>query len=238
MSTPFRAVILAGGRGTRLRPYTVTLPKPLVPVGDEPILDIVMRQLKAAGVERVTLAVSHLAELLMAYFGEGARLGLPIDYSREPQPLGTVGPLRLIPDLPSTFLVMNGDILTDLDFRGFWERHNASGAIASVGTVDRTTTLDYGVMHVGADGVLTAFQEKPTLTHSVSMGVYAFSREVLRFVPADQPFGFDNLMLTLLAHGERVRCEPHAGRWLDIGRPDDYEAAQRLSLDGRLPSPA
>jgi NDP-sugar pyrophosphorylase family protein len=232
--TSFRAVILAGGRGTRLRPYTVTLPKPLVPVGDEPILDIVMRQLKAAGVARVTLAVSHLAELLMAYFGEGARVGLAIDYSRETTPLGTVGPLRLIADLPPTFLVMNGDILTDLDFNAFWQRHNASGAIASVGTVDRTSTLDYGVMEVGADGTLTGFREKPEVKHSVSMGVYAFSREILRFVPADTPFGFDNLMLTLLAHGERVRCERHAGRWLDIGRPDDYEAAQRLAVDGRL----
>lgn len=240
MGEGFRAIILAGGRGTRLRPYTITLPKPLVPVAERPILEIVVDQLKAAGVGRVTLAVSHQAELLMAYFGDGRRLGVPIDYSREERPLGTIGPLRLIPDLPDSFLVMNGDILTDLDYQAFWNDHVASGALASVCTYRRSVRLDFGVMEVDPDGALSGFREKPDVVHCVSMGIYAYRREVLRYVPEGRPFGFDELMQALLQAGETVRCPFHDARWLDIGRPDDYERAQHLMedetfLSGALP---
>jgi NDP-mannose synthase len=240
MAEGFRAIILAGGRGTRLRPYTITLPKPLVPVAERPILEIVVDQLKAAGVGRVTLAVSHQAELLMAYFGDGRRLGVPIDYSREAQPLGTIGPLHLIRDLPESFLVMNGDILTDLDYRAFWEEHLAAGALATVCTYRRAIHLDFGVMEVAPDGTLEDFREKPDVVHCVSMGIYAFRREVLHHVPPGRPFGFDELMQALLRAGETVRCRFHDARWLDIGRPDDYERAQHLMeeagfLQGALP---
>ena len=235
-----RAIILAGGRGTRLRPYTVSLPKPLVPIGERPILEIVLRQLRDAGCTRATLAVNHMAHLLMSYFGDGARYDLPLDYSLEAQPLGTIGPLRLIPDLPDNFLVMNGDILTDLDYRAFFEAHQSSGALASVCTFRRVLKIDFGVLEVNADGDLSGFREKPRIEHAVSMGIYAFSRRILEFVPDGEPFGFDQLMLRFLAEGVRVRCPVHWGQWLDIGRPDDYERAQTMNLDGDavdVPSP-
>lgn len=228
MRQPMRAIILAGGKGTRLRPYTITLPKPLVPVGDQAILEIVVRQLQVAGVGRITLAVSHMAELLSAFFGDGNRFGLKIDYSRESVPLGTMGPLRLISDLPENFLVMNGDILTDLDFAKFWDEHERSGAIASVCCYQRTVKVDFGVLDVSPEDFLVGFREKPPLTHHVSMGIYAFRREVLEHIPEGKPFGFDDLMLRLLEREVPVRCHRHSGQWLDIGRPDDYERAQLL----------
>jgi NDP-sugar pyrophosphorylase family protein len=141
-----RAIILAGGKGTRLRPYTLALPKPLVPVGDRAILDIVLTQLARAGVRHVTMAVSHLAHLIMAYFGDGQRWGLKIDYSLEDKPLSTIAPLKLIGDLPEHFLVMNGDILTDLDFAALYARHVAGGADITVATFQRDSRIDFGVL--------------------------------------------------------------------------------------------
>jgi NDP-sugar pyrophosphorylase family protein len=227
----FHAVILAGGKGTRLRPYTVTLPKPLVPVGDRPVLEIILGQLRAAGVRRVTLAVNHLAELLRAYFGDGRKFGLAIDYSLEQEPLGTIGPLRMVPDLAPQFLVMNGDVLTDLDYRSFFEQHVRWGGEATVCAYQRHVQLDFGILTIH-DGHLTGFQEKPRVDHYVSMGVYAFNRSVLAHVPERGPFGFDQLMLKLLEKGVAVRCYRHSGQWLDIGRPGDYERAQEFNLDG------
>lgn len=228
MSDNVRAILLAGGRGTRLRPYTVTLPKPLVPVGDQAILEIVIRQLKQAGIGRITLAVNHMAELMRAFFGDGARYGLKIDYSLEQTPLGTMGPLRIVPDLPESFIVMNGDILTDLDYRDFWNRHLQSGAMASVCCFRRTVKMDFGVLDLSPDNRLIGFREKPQLAQVVSMGIYAFRREVLDYIPNDRPFGFDELMLELLAKKIPVQCHEHTGQWLDIGRPEDYERAQTL----------
>src|SRR6266545_3546067 len=191
-----RAVILAGGRGTRLLPYTVTLPKPLVPVGDWPVMEIVIRQLARAGFARITLAVNHQAELIRAYFGDGAKWSVAIDYSLETTPLGTMGPLRLIRDLPQHFLVMNRDIL-----------------------------IDVGVLDVDGTNVLTGFHEKPKIPYLVSMGVYCVARDVLAWVPDGRAFGFDQLMLALLADGRKVQVAPYAGFWLDIGRPSDYQFA-------------
>jgi len=233
MKEEFRAIVLAGGEGTRLRPYTVSLPKPLVPVGDRPIMEIVLAQLKEAGVTRVTLAVNHLAELLRAYFGDGSRFGIPIDYSLEGEPLGTIGPLRLIPDLPDSFLVMNGDVLTDLDYRGFWESHKDSTALASICAYSRVSKIDLGVLDVSSEGRLVGFREKPEIMHLVSMGIYAFRREILDYVPINRSFGFDELMLSLIRHQVEVRCYFHDGQWLDIGRPDDYERAQHMIGDSR-----
>jgi NDP-mannose synthase len=237
MKEEFRAIILAGGKGTRLRPYTVSLPKPLVPVGDRPILEIVLAQLKEAGVTRVTMAVNHLAELLMAYFGDGSKFGISIDYSWEAQPLSTIGPLKLIPDLPESFLVMNGDVLTDLNYRAFWEDHKNSTSLASICAYRRKMTVNFGLLDVSSDGSLTGFQEKPELIHYVSMGIYAFRREVLEYVPSGRPFGFDDMMFSLLENRIPVRCHFHSGRWLDIGRPDDYERAQNLLTDDEVVGP-
>lgn len=228
------AVILAGGKGTRLRPYTTTLPKPLVPVGDRPILEIVLAQLRAAGVRKVTMAVNHLADLIMAFFGDGRKFGLEIAYSMEDQPLGTVGPLRLLRGLPERFLVMNGDVLTDLDYAALYRAHGDSGAPLTIATYQRDTRIDFGVLDVdGATRRITGFREKPTYHFDVSMGVYVFSRDVLDVVPADRPYGLDQLVLDLLARGTAVNAFPFGGYWLDIGRPDDFDRANQ-EIEGLL----
>jgi NDP-sugar pyrophosphorylase family protein len=220
-----RAVILAGGKGTRLRPYTTHIPKPIVPIGDMAIMEVVLRQLAASGCDHVTVAVNHMAQLIMAYYGDGAKWGLKIDYSIEDAPLGTVGPLRLIEDLPDDFMVANGDILTDLDFEAFFQAHLASQAVATIATYQRSVKVDFGVLKYDKDHRIVEFYEKPTEHFCVSMGVYAFSRSILELVPADRPFGFDNLMLSLIERGRDVRAYPFRGYWLDIGRPEDYDRA-------------
>jgi len=212
-----RAVILAGGQGTRLRPYTTVLPKPLMPVGDMPILEIVLRQLKRAGFSQVTLAVSYLGELIQAYCGDGSRFGLRIDYSRELQSLSTAGPLRLIPGLDDTFLVMNGDLLTTLDYRKLFEHHRASGAAATIAMHRRSVKIDFGVVETGAGGELERYIEKPEYHYSVSMGINILEPVAL---------GMPDLMLRLKAAGHRVATYEAPCRWLDIGRVDDYAKAQ------------
>lgn len=217
-----QAIILAGGKGRRLLPYTTVLPKPLMPIGDYPIIEVILRQLKRCGFTRVSISTGYLHELLHAYLDSNKTLGLKLEYSHEEIPLGTIGPLRLIENLEDTFLVMNGDILTDLDYRKLIESHKKRGAIATVATYQRDVNIDFGVLERDSDNKIVAFREKPTYHFDVSMGVYVFSRKILDYVPPDTPFGFDQLMYALIAKNERVYSYPHAGYWLDIGRPDDY----------------
>jgi NDP-sugar pyrophosphorylase family protein len=231
-----RAVILAGGMGTRLRPYTVVLPKPLMPIGEYPILEVVVRQLARHGFDHITLAVNHQAELIKAFFGAGEKWRVRIDYSLEDRPLGTMGPLRLIPDLPEHFLVMNGDVLTDLDFAGFYDRHATEEALFSISSHRREHRIDYGVLEVGADGTLGGFLEKPTAKYEVSMGIYMVSRKILDYLPEARAYGFDSLMLDLLRDRKAVCVRSFDGYWLDIGRPDDYMQAidEFASMKSRL----
>ena len=220
-----RAVILAGGRGTRLRPYTVVLPKPLMPIGEFPILEVIVRQLAAAGFDHVTMAVNHQAELIKAFFQDGAKWRMRIDYSLEDKPLGTMGPLRLIGALPEHFLVMNGDVLTDLDFARLFEDHVRSGALFTISSSVRDEIIDYGVLDTDGNGRLIGFREKPRSRYEVSMGVYVLNARVLDYIPQDRLYGFDHLMLDLIAAKEPVVVRPFTGYWLDIGRPDDYARA-------------
>jgi NDP-sugar pyrophosphorylase family protein len=220
-----RAVILAGGLGTRLRPYTVAIPKPLMPLGQYPILEVIIRQLRAEGFGHITLAVNHQADLFRAFFGDGSKWGLQIDYSLETKPLSTMGPLKLIPDLPEHFLVMNGDILSDVPYGRFLEQHAAADRLFTISASRRVQRIDYGVLQVDGENRLAGFEEKPSIPFLVSMGVYAVSRRVLDAIPPDQPFGFDHLVLGYLRSGDSVSTVPHDGYWLDIGRPDDYERA-------------
>ena len=215
------AVILAGGQGKRLRPYTVVLPKPLMPIGEYPILEVIIRQLVIQGFTHITLAVNHQAELIKAFFGDGSKWGITIAYSLEDQPLGTMGPLKLIADLPENFLVMNGDILTDLVYADFYNKHVQQGSIFTISSHLREEMIDYGVLQTEA-GKLTGFKEKPKNTYEVSMGIYMLNKRVLPFIPNDTPYGFDQLMLALLAKKEPVAVNTFTGLWLDIGRPDDY----------------
>lgn len=220
-----QAVLLAGGRGTRLRPYTTVFPKPLVPVGERPISEIIVRQLAAAGVTRIVFTVSHLAGLIEAYFGDGRRWGVEITYSREDEPLGTVGPLGVLDGLDEHFLVMNGDVLTDLDYAELMRVHRARGAIATVTTHRKAVPISLGVLEVSPDDALVDYIEKPTLHYRVSTGIYAVDRRVLEHVPRGRRMDFPDLMRALVARGERVHCYDFGGRWLDIGRVEDYEDA-------------
>lgn len=220
-----KAVILAGGKGRRLAPYTTVFPKPLMPIGDIPILEVVVRQLKHAGFDEIAVAVGYLAELLMAYFGDGSKWGLRIRYSREEQPLGTAGPLRLVQGLDETFLAMNGDLLTNLDFRAMWEYHRSRGAIATMATFRRDVKIDLGVLDVDEGQWVRGYTEKPTFHYLVSTGIYLFEPAVLEYIPPGERLDMPDLVLRLLAAGQRVSSYPFQGMWLDIGRPDDYERA-------------
>lgn len=220
-----RAVILAGGKGTRLRPYTVVLPKPLMPIGEFPIIEVIIRQLIQHGFDHVTLAVNHQAEIIKAFFSDTSRFDIKIDYSLETTPLGTMGPLQNIDDLPENFLVMNGDILTDLDYTGFHDTHAGNKEIFSISSHNRVQKIDYGTLEFSNDGYLTDFKEKPKLSYQVSMGIYMLNRSVLEYIPEGKQYGFDQLMLDLMSSGKQPKVQQFDGYWLDIGRPDDYMLA-------------
>lgn len=220
------AVILAGGRGVRLRPYTTSLPKPLMPIGDEfSILDIVLTQLAQRGFESATLAIGYLGNLIRSYVGDGSRWGMSVDYATENSPLGTIGPvLQILDRLPAHFLVMNGDVLTDLDYADLLTQHVNDSAPLTVATYQREVKIDFGVL-AAEDKRIVDFTEKPTLTYRVSMGVYGMSRRTLENYPSGVPLGFDELVLDLLASNRPPREFSFDGYWLDIGRPDDYDRA-------------
>jgi NDP-sugar pyrophosphorylase family protein len=220
-----RAVILAGGKGTRLAPYTTVLPKPLMPIGEMPILEIVIRQLERHGFDDLTLAVGYLAELLMAYCGDGSKFNVKLGYSREEQPLGTAGPIALVPELNDTFLVMNGDLLTSLDYTDMLKYHRERGALASIACYQRDVKIDLGVIEVDSDNWVAEYIEKPTYHYSVSMGIYLFEPEILNYIPRNQRLELPELVTKLMGQGQRVNVYQFDGYWLDIGRPDDYEKA-------------
>lgn len=220
-----RAIILAGGRGRRLEPYTSVLPKPLMPVGDRAIVEITVDRLVASGVSDITLCVGYLAHLIEALLNGRPRTAR-LTYVHETAPLGTAGPLRLVSGLNGTFLVMNGDLLTDLDFRELVELHRRAGNVVTIATHERKNVVDYGVLHVesGESPRLVRYDEKPESSLTVSMGIYVMEPEVLRYIPDDY-FDFPELVQVLLENDLQVGTLPFSGFWLDIGRRDDYEQA-------------
>ena len=225
-----RAIILAGGRGTRLRPFTASFPKPLVPVGDTPVVELLIRSLLRHGIYDVTLSLGHLAELVQAYFQHRQRLltKLNLTYVLEEQPSGTAGSLALVEGLNDTFLVMNGDLLTDLNFNNLVRFHREHGAALTIATRRRNVKIDFGVLKLDDSGQITDYVEKPEHFYDVSMGVYVYEPSVLRYIVAGEYLDFPDLVLRLLANGERVRAYVTDCLWLDIGRPDDYERAQEM----------
>tara|TARA_Y100001968_G_scaffold23931_1_gene18773 strand:+ start:613 stop:1320 length:708 start_codon:yes stop_codon:yes gene_type:complete len=219
-----RAIILAGGKGSRLRPYTIVLPKPLMPIGEYPILEVVVKQLINNGFDHISMAVNHQASLIRTFFGSGKKWSINIDYFEEQEPLGTMGPLANIDNLPDNFLVMNGDILTDLNFGKFYKDHVNKNSIFTICSKERSQKIDYGVLERNDEGYLTSFKEKPELDYLVSMGIYMINKKVLEMIPKSF-YGFDSLMLDLLKKNAKINIKKFSGYWLDIGRPDDYEKA-------------
>ncbi len=220
-----RAIILAGGKGARLAPYTTILPKPLMPIGDMSIIEVVIRQLAHYGIHDLTLAVGYLAELLMAYCGDGSKFNSKINYSREEQPLGTAGPLTLIPDLNETFFMMNGDLLTSIDYKAMLQYHRERGALATIACHKRDAKIDFGVIELTEDNWISNYIEKPVYHYSVSMGIYIFEPAILNYIPRGQYLDLPDLIKKLLAEGQKVNVYNFDGYWLDIGRHDDYEKA-------------
>jgi NDP-sugar pyrophosphorylase family protein len=220
-----KAVVLAGGKGTRLAPYTKVLPKPLMPIGDMPILEVLLRQMKAAGIHKVILTVGHLSELLRAFFQDGRQLGMEIDYSYEQCPLGTAGPLALIDGLEDTFLVANGDVLTTLPLRDLINFHCEQHATATIAVHHRQVKVDLGVIQWDSAARLNGYIEKPTYDYCVSMGIYIFEPHVITYIPRGEYLDFPDLVKKMIAAGEKVVGYEYDGYWQDLGRPDDYERA-------------
>lgn len=220
-----KAVVLAGGKGTRLAPYTKILPKPLMPIGDMPILEVILRQMKTAGIGKVILTVGHLSELLRAFFQEGHQWGLQIEYSYEKSPLGTAGPLALINDLDDAFLVSNGDVLTTMHFRDLINFHKENQATATIAVHHRKVKIDLGVIQWDGSPKINGYIEKPSYDYCVSMGIYVFEPRILEYIPRGQYLDFPDLVLKLIAAGEKVIGYEYEGYWQDLGRPDDYETA-------------
>jgi NDP-sugar pyrophosphorylase family protein len=222
-----KAIILAGGKGTRLAPYTKILPKPLMPIGDMPILEVLLRQIKCAGIDQVVITVGHLAGLLRAFFQDGSKLGMRITYSLEDKPLGTSGPLSLVTGLDQTFLVTNGDVLTTLNMRDLIRFHAKQKATATIAVHCRKVDIDFGVVQCDEDNRMIGYLEKPSIEYMVSMGIYVFEPKVLSYIPRGQYLDLPDLVRKMIAAGEKVVSYPYKGYWQDLGRPDDYERATR-----------
>ena len=223
-----KAVIQAGGKGTRLRPYTLILPKPLMPVGNLPVIELLLKWLRRNGIREVFITTGYLGHLLKSLCGDGAQWDMSIKYSEEPEPLGTVGALNLVRDgLDETFLVLNGDLLTDLDLRAFIQYHRRHGDALTVGVTEKPVKVDLGVIDTEGDRI-SGFREKPTFSYDVSMGIYCMEPDVLEFIPKGMPFGFDDLMYRMLDQNKPVRVFRHKGLWVDVGRPEDFQKAQEL----------
>lgn len=220
-----QAVLLAGGKGTRLQPFTATFPKPLVPLGDTPVIELLVKQLAHHGVTHLTVVTGHLAELIRTFLGAGERFGVQIDYYKEEMPLDTAGCLGVLPRFTEPFLVMNGDLLTTLDFSQMMADHQRRDAIATIATYPRQVKVDLGVVRLGEDGALVDYIEKPTYDFLVSMGVYCFRPEVADYVEPGERLSMPSLILRLRDAGEHVHGHRQDCYWLDIGRPDDYARA-------------
>jgi NDP-mannose synthase len=231
-----KAVIQCGGKGTRLRPYTMILPKPLMPVGSRPVLELLLKWLRRNDAREVYITTGYLGHLIRSFCGDGHQWDTRITYTEESEPLGTIGPLSLLRDeLDEPFLVLNGDVLTDLSLGAFAAYHQQHGGLVTVATTTRKSKMDFGIIEQG-DGRITQFREKPVYSHLVSMGIYCMQPKVLDYIPQGVPFGFDDLILCLLSRGLPAFTFGHNGMWMDIGRVEDFQSAQELAWDDQLPA--
>jgi len=221
-----KIVILAGGKGRRLKPYTTSFPKPLMPVGDKPILEILVRQMASYDQKDIILAVGHLAELIMSFLGDGIQYGVKIKYSREDEPLGTIGPLSLIRDeLKETFLVINGDTLTDLNYSKLLNSHKNSKCISTIALTKREIEIDFGVPTLNEKSMIVKYDEKPKISYNVGTGICVFEPEIFQYIKFRERIDLPDLLNKIFAAGENINSYIHEGYWFDIGRPADYEVA-------------
>jgi NDP-sugar pyrophosphorylase family protein len=221
-----QAVILAGGLGTRLRPYTTVIPKPLVPVGDRPVVEHIVHALARSGAHRIDFCVSHLGELIQLYFSQMVTPdGIQLAFHWEDEPLGTAGALRVIPDLDDTFIAMNGDVLTNLDYRALVDYHRERDAILTIAMQTKAVQVELGVIKQ-VEGFVNDYVEKPLLDYHVSMGIYVYERRALDYLPHG-PCQFPDLVLRLIAGGERVAAYLTDADWFDIGTVEEYERASK-----------
>ena len=221
-----KAVILAGGKGKRLAPFTVTIPKPLVPVGEKAILEIIVNQLREANIKKLKFAVGYLAELIEAYFGDGSKFGVSIEYSREDKPLGTAGPVRLLVGEKEDFLVMNGDVLADMKFEEFLNFHKRSGSIATICCYEKTSRSSLGIVETDNNGFLKDYREKPVTTNLVSTGIYCFKPPVAEHIKEGECIDLPDLMRRLIDSGEKIGVYLMKDEWFDIGTFEDHAKAQ------------
>ena len=223
-----KAVIQAGGKGTRLRPYTMVMPKPMMPVGEQPVIEVLLKWLRRWDIKETFITTGYLGHLIKALCSDGKQWDMDIKYSEEHEPLGTIGPLCKIQEyLTETFLVLNGDLITDLDLRDFTEFHKQNKGMVTIAVTNQVINIDFGVLE-DDDCRVTGFREKPKLTFQVSMGIYCMEPQVLEFIPRQVPFGFDNLMHALLSHNMPVNLYKHNGLWLDIGQEKDFNHVQEV----------
>lgn len=231
-----KVVIQCGGKGTRLQPYTMVLPKPLMPVQSQAVLELLLKWLRRNDMREVYITTGYLGHLIKSVCGDGSKYDLNIHYTDEREPLGTIGPLSMLRDqLDSTFMVINGDVLTDLCVRDFARYHTARKSMVTVATSLRKTRMDFGVIEE-RDGEIVSFKEKPILSNLVSMGIYMMEPDVFEHIPSGVPFGFDDLILCMLKRGLPTNSFVHEGIWLDIGRIDDFKDAQEMSWDVQSPA--
>ena len=223
-----KAVIQAGGKGTRLQPHTLVLPKPLMPVGNWPVIELLLKWLRRNGVNHSYITIGHLGHLIKSVCKDGSQWDMKIEYSEEDEPLGTVGPLKILgrEKLNESFLMLNGDLITDLDLREFMNCHREKKRLVTVAITEKNVQVDMGVIDVN-DGQMVRFREKPIMSFKVSMGIYCIEPEILELIPKGIPFGFDNLMHTMLEKKLPVNVYEHKGLWMDIGRPEDFNKAQK-----------
>jgi len=220
-----QAVILAGGKGTRLKPYTMVLPKPLMPIGEMPVLEVVVRQLGKYGFKKIVMSVGYLAELLETYFGDGSKWNVEISYSKEPEPLGTAGSVGLIKNVEDNFIVMNGDILTTLNYSDLLKYHVEENSIITIAVCDKDVRIDLGILRMNGKNEICDYVEKPTFKYQVSTGVYAYNKKALKYIKGKGYLDFPDLIKILIKNKEKVKAFHFNGYWLDIGRREDYEKA-------------
>lgn len=220
-----QAILVAGGQGKRLQPYTLVIPKPLIPLKDEPIMEVIVKQLKKNGFKQIHMCIGYFGELLQTFFGDGSKYKLKITYSKETKPLGTIGPLTLIESLDDDFLVMNGDTLSDMNYKELLKKHKLSKSALTIATFSKKVKIELGILEYNSDRSLKDYIEKPTLSYEVSTGIYALNKKVIKLLKHNEYFDFPSLVKLLLKKGMKVNTVHHGGIWHDLGSIESFESA-------------